>query len=52
MATEEFAGMPEQLKVLWYTHIKSYDAVMQELDKNKKEAKAEEEIKAKEVAVG
>ena len=48
---EEFANMPQELQMIWYTHLRSYEKVLNELDKKKKEMKKTEEIQHKEVAV-
>jgi hypothetical protein len=48
---EEFLNMPEELKVIWYTHLKSYEGVLKKLDEKKKEKRAQEDIQSKEVEV-
>jgi len=51
MNTEEFALVPDQLKMIWFAHVKSYEQVLQTMREQNREEVKEKEVKSKEVAV-
>lgn len=48
--TEEFQAFPDEIKAIWFAHVRSYQTVFKYMDQ-KKEIRKEKEIETKEVAV-